>query len=85
VGKSKRFDVWSLLVITATMVLFLAALFVKGLTHELLLEAGVFLVSIKLIYMSYKNGLAEKAMLVKMDEILSVLERSERDSPVEGR
>jgi len=73
----KYFDLWSLLVIMATVVLFSAALLVKGLTHDLLLEAGVFLVSVKLIYMSYKNGMAEKAMLLKIDEILSALKASQ--------
>jgi hypothetical protein len=34
---------------------FVTALFVKGFTHDLLLEAGVLLVSIKLIMMAYKN------------------------------
>ncbi len=50
------FDPASMVVILITLVLFIAALFYKGLTHDLLLEAGVFLVSLKLILMSYKNG-----------------------------
>lgn len=74
---TRYFDFWSLLVIIATVVLFATALLVKGLTHDLLLETGVFLVSVKLIYMSYKNGMAGKAMLVKMDEILAALKGSE--------
>jgi hypothetical protein len=48
----KRFDPGSLLVIVITFILFVAALFTKGFTHDLLLEAGVFLVSVKLIIMS---------------------------------
>src|SRR4029077_10956674 len=51
----KHFDLWSIVVIALTLILFIVALFLKGLTHELLLEAGVFLVSGKLILMSYKN------------------------------
>ena len=35
-----------------------AWLFLKGFTHDLLLEAGVFLVSVKLILMSYRSSLA---------------------------
>ena len=52
----KYFDLWSLLVIAITFLLFAIALFTKGLTHDLLLEAGVFLVSVKLILMSHRNG-----------------------------
>lgn len=49
-------DPASIIVILVTLVLFITALFYKGLTHELLLEAAVFLVSAKLILMSYKNS-----------------------------
>lgn len=52
----RHFDAGSIIVIAITLVLFVAALFFKGLTHDLLLEAGVFLVSVKLIIMSYKSG-----------------------------
>lgn len=51
----KYFDAWSIIVILITVALFIVALFVKGFTHQLLLEAGVLLVSIKIIMMSYKN------------------------------
>lgn len=51
-GLREPFDPASLLVILLTFVLFSAALFVKGFTHDFLLEAGVFLVSVKLIMMS---------------------------------
>ena len=40
---------------SGTIVLFVVALFVKGFTHQLLIEAGVLLVSVKIILMSYKN------------------------------
>jgi hypothetical protein len=53
-GLRKRFDPASLLVIVLTFVLFSVALFVKGLTHDILIEAGVLLVSVKLIMMSSK-------------------------------
>ena len=48
-------DTGSLIVVMITFLLFTIALFVKGFTHDLLLEAGVFLVSVKLIIMSYQN------------------------------
>lgn len=58
---NKHFDWGTLVVILTTFFLFVVALFVKGLTKDLLLEAGVLLVSIKLIIMAYKNRiLADK-------------------------
>jgi len=56
-------------VAATTFVLFVAALFAKGFTHDLLLEAGVFLVSVKLIMMAYQNSVETAAMHRKLDEI----------------
>jgi hypothetical protein len=53
----KHLDLGSIIVILITLVLFIAALFVKGFTHDLLLEAGVFLVSVKVIMMAYMNSM----------------------------
>jgi len=52
----KHLDMWSLLIIVTTVILFVTALFAKGCTHDLLLEAGVFLVSVKLILMAHKSS-----------------------------
>jgi len=52
----KHFDAGTIIVIILTAALFAVALFVKGFTHDLLLEAGVLLVSVKLIRMAYKNA-----------------------------
>jgi hypothetical protein len=52
---SKHVDLNSLIIIIITFFLFFIALFVKGLSHDILLEAGVLLVSIKLIMMAYKH------------------------------
>lgn len=52
---TKYFDGWTVLIIVITILLFIVALFAKGFTNQLLLEAGVLLVSIKIIMMSYKN------------------------------
>ncbi len=71
----KHFDPGSWLVILVTLVLFVVALFVKGLTHDLLLEAGVFLVSVKLILMTYKNAVAFDSLSRKLDEVRALLER----------
>ena len=42
-------DPVSLVVIALTLLLFVIALLVKGFTHDMLLECGVFMVSVKLI------------------------------------
>ena len=78
---TKYFDAGSLLVIVTTLFLFSAALLFKGLTHDLLLEAGVFLVSVKLIIMSYKSAVAVEKTHAELSEIRSLLQRSERSRP----
>lgn len=71
------FDLGSKLVIGLTFVLFLIALFTTGFTHDLLLEAGVLLVSIKLIMMNHKSSLANKKLIEKIDEINELLKQKE--------
>jgi hypothetical protein len=68
-------DGGSLIVIGITFGLFVVALFVKGFSHEMLLEAGVFLVSVKLIIMSYKNALLAERLKDRLDEIQGALRR----------
>jgi len=58
-------DVTSALTIAATFLLFGIAIFVKGLTHDLLLEGGVFLVSLKLIIGGYKNTASTDLLLAR--------------------
>lgn len=65
----EHFDPGSLIVITITFVLFLVALFTKGFTHDLLLEIGVFLVSVKLILMAYKNSVISKELLSELNKV----------------
>lgn len=67
-------DFGTLATIILTLVLFIAALFVKGLTHDLLLEAGVFLVSVKLVLMGYKSGVATDAIRSELSAIRSTLQ-----------
>jgi len=69
----QHFDVTSLLVMFVTLVLFIAALYFTGFTHDLLLEAGVFLVSVKLILMSYKNKVASDSLQKELVEIRSLI------------
>ena len=52
-------------------------MFVKGLTHDLLLEAGVFLVSVKLIMMSFKNNLYIQDLKKDLNEIKALLRHVE--------
>ncbi len=71
----KQADPGSVVVIVVTFVLFVVALFTKDLTHDLFLEAGVFLVSVKLIIMSYNNGVAADRLEARLAEIQSLLRR----------
>ena len=61
----------SLAVIILTFVLFVVVLFVKGWTKELLLEIGVFLVSVKFILMNLKNARAVEGIEKKLDQLLA--------------
>ena len=70
-------DRGSLVVILITLVLFVAALFTKGVGHDLLLEAGVFLVSVKLIMMAYHNDLATKRLEQRLARIQMILDTLE--------
>lgn len=63
------FDTSSILVILVTFVLFVMALFTKGFTHDLLLEAGVFLVSVKLILMAYNNRVISNKIIEELETI----------------
>jgi len=78
-----RFDPWSVIVIALTLVLFLGSVFVKGFTHELLLEAAVFLVSMKLILMAQKNSLSARLTGQRLERIASVLEQIQ-NQPAQG-
>jgi hypothetical protein len=73
-----HFDFWSLVVIALTFTLFIVALFIKGLTHEILLEAGVFLVSLKLIMMSHKNSVLAKKTEFQLERIFANLQDANR-------
>jgi hypothetical protein len=66
-------DPGSLVVMVITLVLFIGAIFSKGFTHDLLLETGVFLVSVKLMIMAYKNSITAETMQKQLREIRDVL------------
>jgi hypothetical protein len=72
---NEHLDSGSLVVIVITFILFVSALFSKGFTHDLLLEVGIFLVSVKLIIMGYKNSVTNKELLKELREIKKELKK----------
>ncbi len=68
-------DSVSVITILITLILFLAALYFTGLTHDILLEAGVFLVSVKLIIMGYQNKQSSDKNHKELKEILKMLQK----------
>jgi hypothetical protein len=70
----KSTDPWSRVVILLTIGLFSMSLAVKGFTHELFLEAGVFLVSVKLILMAGKKAASEERVERQLSQIRASLE-----------
>ena len=81
---NKHFDVGSLIVFSVTFILFVSALFTKGFTHEILLEAAVFLVSVKLIIMAYKSIDVTDSLHQKLDKIhekLNAIESQQSKKP----
>jgi hypothetical protein len=74
----KSSDPWSGVVIIVTLGLFGLALFLKGFTREVLLEAAVFLVSVKLILMARKNtetATRVEQHLKQIEELLACKDR----------
>jgi hypothetical protein len=74
---NEHLDIGSRIIILITAILFAAALFTKGFGHGLLLESGVFLVSVKLIVMAYKNSLVAKQLNQRLERIDGALGRIE--------
>ena len=76
-ARRKLLDIGSWITIAVTLVLFAVALLVEGVPHTLLLEAGVFLVSAKLVIMSYKNAMASDELKVELQRLREALEDRE--------
>lgn len=74
----RHFDRGSFIVILITFVLFVGAIFTKGFSHDLLLEAGIFLVSVKLIVMAYKHSVANRELFDRLDQMQDAIARLER-------
>ena len=66
---SKHLDRSTQITLGVTLVLFVVALFEKGFTHDLLLEAAVFLVSAKLVLLSYKASVNNDALAGQLAEM----------------
>ena len=85
---SKHLDRNTQITLAVTLVLFVVALFEKGFTHELLLEAAVFLVSAKLVLLSYKASVNNDVLagqLAEMSRSLTRIEQSLERSPSSER
>jgi flagellar motor component MotA len=76
----KHFDIGSIIVIVITFIIFALALFFRGFTHDLLLEAGVFLVSVKLIIMAYKSSASSENIHRELEEIKEILKNKTQDT-----
>jgi hypothetical protein len=80
-SRFRYLDPWSSIIVVSTLVLFGGALLYKGFTHDMLLEAAVFLVSLKLILMAYKNAVIGESLHKRLDRIQESLRRLEDASP----
>ena len=81
---SKHLDRSTQITLAVTLVLFVVALFEKGFTHDLLLEAAVFLVSAKLVLLAYKASVNNDVLagqLTEMSRSLTRIEQSLERSP----
>jgi len=74
----KHFDIGSILVIVLTFLLFVSALFFTGFTHDILLETGVFLVSVKLVIMAYKTSKSSKEVEAYLQEIIMLIKQNNK-------
>jgi len=76
----KHFDIGSIIVIAITFAFFVMAIFNSGFTHDLLLEAGIFLVSVKLIIMAYKTSVSSKEINRELEEIKNILKNFKKST-----
>ncbi len=72
----KKNELGNTIVIILTFILFTFALFTTGFTKDLLLEAGVLLVSVKIILMNAANRNSNKEIIKKLNEINKKLNES---------
>jgi len=77
----KNFDLANVITIALTIILFVIALFATGFTKDLLLEAGVLLVSVKIILMSAATRDSNREILKKLNEIDEKLQDRKSNEP----
>lgn len=77
----KNFDLANTITIALTFILFAIALFATGFTKDLLLEAGVLLVSVKIILMSTANRDSNREIINKLNEINEKLQYGKFNEP----
>lgn len=70
----KKFKVSSIAIIAITLALFIAAVFTKGFTHDLFLEAAVFLVSVRVIFLTFRNNVIARDMQKQLSDIHDTLQ-----------
>ena len=74
----KHIDIGSIFIILITFILFVLALLFTGFTHDILLEAGVFLVSVKLIIMAYKASKSASNIEIELKEIKKLIKQNNK-------
>ena len=60
-------------VILVTLALFTGAVLTKGLTHDIFLESAVFLVSVKVIFLTFRTNTMTKNILKQLEDLNSFL------------
>jgi hypothetical protein len=79
----KYLSITDMIVIIVTALLFLIALFVNGISKELLLEVGILLVSIKLILMNHKNARANEKILEELVQLKKRISKTDNTNSEE--
>jgi hypothetical protein len=89
---TRYMDKGTLTVAAITLILFCVSLAEKGLTHEILADAAVFLVSVKLLLMLYHQAVEDQKthsdiadLAVSLHRIESTLEKMEPPAGRSGR
>jgi len=79
----KYLTLGDIVILTITVLLFVVAIFTEGFIHNLSLEAGILLVSIKAIMIGYKIKLLNRAILKELGDIKETLSELKAKTPSE--
>lgn len=71
-------------IILTTLALFITAVFTKGLTHDIFLEAAVFLVSVKVIFLTFRTNTMTRNILKQLEDLNSLLLSKKTDKSPEA-